>query len=67
MQRLERPCEREDRRGQGKDSGDRDGTGRKQHAALESGDVSSRRWDVSSRCWDSLLMSRGESAPALSS
>lgn len=67
MQRLERPCEREDRRGQGKDNGDRDVTGRKHHAALESGAVSSRRGAVSSRCWDGLLVSRGEPAPALSS
>lgn len=40
-------------------------TGRKHHAALESGDVSSRCWDVSSRCWDTLLVSRGEPAPAV--
>lgn len=33
-------------------------TRRKHHAVLESG-------DVSSRCWDTLLVSRGEPAPAV--
>ena len=55
---LERPWERAARQGRARTWWPDLGVmGRKHHAALES-------WDVSSRRWATLLVSRGEPAPA---